>query len=550
MFNRRKFLKTMAAGAAASAQPVTVLASRNAESVGGFGVHEFIESNPDAVFIMRTNVDVKTNSDGMKQAGMDFGRSVIVPKENGVPLSHLVPIKPNLTSSYSSSYTQEKIESTMGIVTDPHFVEGIIESMKELGLSGNQFYLREVNSPEHFGPRGYTDMAERTGADMRDLATVVWSSNSSATTLSSEYVQWIDLPEGLWYRKIPYLWPVNAPNTFYLNVAKFKTHGMGVTLCGKNIQGTMAHNYQAHCSSPNRSMDMNSTDMNPNAFADIQANFDRHLAEGVPRWDRTGSNWNCGIGMETWASRATDNHLASNVALNIIEGVYGRDGNFSAGPHMPDGSVDLNNKRGIAKDYMSNIVIFGKNAFHNDVIGHWLAGHEPGNFGLFYLSRDRGMSKYINPFSVPLYEWNNGVATRVQLDTLERTPLLTYYLQKNYGGQTENYWHMVDEPVDYTTVDVAREEVSDKPGSFVLNQNYPNPFNPYTSIEFTIPHDGHARLEVYNVSGQVIDVLVDGRLTRGSHMATFNTNGHASGTYFYRFMFGGFSEVRKMTLLK
>ncbi len=50
----------------------------------------------------------------------------------------------------------------MGILTDVHFTEGVIEGMKELGLGGDQFYMREVNYGSHVRNHGWEDMAERT----------------------------------------------------------------------------------------------------------------------------------------------------------------------------------------------------------------------------------------------------------------------------------------------------------------------------------------------------------------------------------------------------
>lgn len=538
MFNRRTFIKTAAAAAGTvAAKPAIINASPAATTTGFFGVNDFIENNPDAVFIMRTNVDVKTNGAAIKDVAQQFSRSVFVPKENGYPISTMIPIKPNLTSSISSSYT---LEHGMGIVTDPYFVEGVIEGMKELGLAGSQFYLREVNTPSHFGPRGYNDMAARTGADIRDMSAKV-------NTMSAEDVVWVDRPEGVWYRRIPYMWPINAPNTFMLNIAKFKTHGMGVTLCCKNLQGSICHYYQAHCSY--FTMDMDAADRNPSAVDDVKANHARHLAAGVPRWDKPGNTWNCGLGMELWASRCLDNNLSTPCGLHIIEGVYGRDGNFQAGPWDSSGNLNVTNTNGIAKDYMTNIIIFGKNQFNNDIIGHWLAGHEPGNFGLFHMAIDRGMNSYLDPFSIPVYEWKDGQAILTPLSEFTRTPLLTYYLQKNYNDQTEPYWHMVDEPYEYAPVGVDKS-YNGKPEAFVLHQNSPNPFNPSTSIQYDLPSNGNIKLEVFNASGQLVDVLVEGYRTRGSHMAVWNTRNHSSGTYFYRLRVNGHSETKKMTLVK
>ncbi|MHB9029408.1 MAG: DUF362 domain-containing protein [Candidatus Latescibacterota bacterium] len=537
MINRRRFLQSaVAAGGAAPFAPLQALGSRYQSSTGFFGLHSFIENHPNSVFIMKTGVDVKTNGAAIKQTALQFARSVFVPRESGVPLTTIIPIKPNLTCSSTSSKTFT-LEYGMGIVTDPFFTEGVIQGLKELGISGEQCYLREVNCPRDFGPRGYTAMAERTRADIRAL-------NAGVDVLSSNDLVWIETPQGLWYRRIPYLWPVNAPNTWLLNIAKFKTHGMGVTLCCKNIQGTISIPYQEHCAAPTSSMSMKPGDRNLNYSTEITANYNRHLAEKLPRWDKPTS----GLKMETWASRCTDNNLAlrDTVGLHIIEGIYGRDGNgFHEGPN----SGTFNTKE--AWDYMTNIVIFGKNQVYVDNIGHWLAGHEPGNFGLFHLARDRGMCETINPQNIPVYEWKaDGSATLTSLNDFVRTPLKTNYMQRNYNGQTEPLYHLCNERYEYPPEALLGVDRKADPQAFLLHQNKPNPFNPSTSIEFYLPKGGNARLEVYNASGQLMETLADGYYAAGSHMATWNTAGKSSGVYFYRFRSGDFASIRKMMLLK
>ena len=104
MFNRRNFLKTLPlAGMAGQFNQVHALTSRKSAN-DYFGVHEFIENNPEAVFIMKTDIDVKTNDEAKKSAGMEFGRSVLVPKEDGVPITNLVTIKPKLPISPLKKY--------------------------------------------------------------------------------------------------------------------------------------------------------------------------------------------------------------------------------------------------------------------------------------------------------------------------------------------------------------------------------------------------------------------------------------------------------------
>ena len=550
MITRRDFLKAAsAAGTLGLAHQVNVHASRHQDSTGFFGLHPFIENNPDAVFIMRTGVDHVLNSDAKKGAGLDFCRSTVVPRENGVPLTSLIPIKPNMRFEFgwnvngkSEKTADTKVKGYKG--TDAFFVEGIVDGMKELGMSGDQFFIREVNNTSSgMGSADYPGVGERTGAEVRYMGDKVG-------VISENDLVWTDTPEGIWYRKIPYLWPINAPDSWLLNVAKFKAHSMCLTLCAKNLQGSIAKNYQAHCTAYNTKMDMDYYNhKNPKALSDIKANYERHLADGIPRWDRPGSNtWNSGIGMETWASRCIDNNKAQPAGLHILEGIYGVDGHFWSGPH-PAGNE--NNPNGESWEYMSNIIIFGLNAFNIDNIGHWLGGHEPGNIGLFHIAIENGLSNYLNPMNIPLYEWKaDGSANRVNLTDFEKTPLLTFYMRRDYLGEEpeEDHWHLVNEPYDYPAP--AKIELSEKPEAIVLNQNYPNPFNPSTSIGYSLPYGGDVRIEIYNTAGQLVEVLAEGYRRAGAHMAVWNTSKHPSGTYFYRLLSGGFSEVKKMTLLK
>ena len=60
------------------------------------------------------------------------------------------------------------------------------------------------------------------------------------------------------------------------------------------------------------------------------------------------------------------------------------------------------------------------------------------------------------------------------------------------------------------------------PTEYNLFQNYPNPFNPSTKIKFALPVAAHVRLEVFNLLGQSIEVLVDEEKSAGYYNAPFN----------------------------
>ncbi len=88
------------------------------------------------------------------------------------------------------------------------------------------------------------------------------------------------------------------------------------------------------------------------------------------------------------------------------------------------------------------------------------------------------------------------------------------------------------------------------PESFYLGQNYPNPFNPSTTIEYGVPRATHVTLTIRNALGQRIAVLVDEAKPPGRYQVTWNSNGHASGVYFFTIRAGRFEQTKQMTLVK
>lgn len=85
---------------------------------------------------------------------------------------------------------------------------------------------------------------------------------------------------------------------------------------------------------------------------------------------------------------------------------------------------------------------------------------------------------------------------------------------------------------------------------FELEQNYPNPFNPSTSIKFTLPKSGHVRIIVYNTLGQEVKTLINSFKEAGTYTIEFNADNLNTGLYFYKLETEGFTQVKKMTLLK
>lgn len=117
-----------------------------------------------------------------------------------------------------------------------------------------------------------------------------------------------------------------------------------------------------------------------------------------------------------------------------------------------------------------------------------------------------------------------------------------------YTGSTKglpvgdlNWW-------GFTSIDSKDQKVVAK--NFQLSQNYPNPFNPSTTINFVIGKTNNVKLEIFNVVGQRVTTLVNGKMTAGDHSIVWNAQNVASGVYFYKLSVDQASQSRKMILMR
>jgi hypothetical protein len=88
------------------------------------------------------------------------------------------------------------------------------------------------------------------------------------------------------------------------------------------------------------------------------------------------------------------------------------------------------------------------------------------------------------------------------------------------------------------------------PSKFDLSQNYPNPFNPSTTLKVSLTHSGVMSLTIYNVLGQVVQVVDQGNKQAGEYTYNVSMDRFASGIYFYTLRQGTNSITKKMVLLK
>jgi uncharacterized protein (DUF362 family) len=420
MLNRRDFLRTGALAAAGALPAVRAAGAAFFPPEAYFGLHSFIESNPKAVFIRRTHVADKMDEAAKRREGLTLAREIFVPmREPGVPLSHRIVLKPNFMSVHSKDRPDV---DNWGTGTDPQFYEGMVMGLKELGLK--QFHFVEADEYYLWNTRGFVDINQRLGVQMNE------PDRRPRHFRESWDMTWSKVPEAVIFKRIPQYTPVNEPNTWLLNIAKWKAHGMCMSLSVKNEQGLVVNPFVEFCSGWRMVTgvpDFMKPEINPNAEADVKKFFERHLKMN---YDRYQSRASLGpIDQEIWAHKTCDHMSVMNTGLAMIEGIYSRDGDgFNEG-----------------RDYLTNMVMFSKDKFRLDAIGMYLGGHEPGNVHLFRIAKERGLTDTFNPWEIPVYEWVNGAAVPRKLTDFERTPLRTYYLQK----PGEPLYHLVNEPFDY-----------------------------------------------------------------------------------------------------
>jgi hypothetical protein len=125
------------------------------------------------------------------------------------------------------------------------------------------------------------------------------------------------------------------------------------------------------------------------------------------------------------------------------------------------------------------------------------------------------------------------------------TPGRWYYRLKQIDLNGAVHYH------DGVVIDVVTGvPMAQLPADYALHQNYPNPFNPATRIAFDLPEQSHVRLEVFDVLGRTVRVIINAEMPPGHHSALVEAADLASGVYLYRLRAGSFTKVRKLVVSK
>jgi len=124
-------------------------------------------------------------------------------------------------------------------------------------------------------------------------------------------------------------------------------------------------------------------------------------------------------------------------------------------------------------------------------------------------------------------------------------------------GPPAGYWNYLIRAyasIGGNTVAIDPSGIVTIPNDFSLGANYPNPFNPSTTFEFATPNDGVVNFTVYDLLGQVI-YTENRTLFAGNYEFTWDGQNQlnqqvVSGVYFLKMEADGFTQTRKMLMMK
>ena len=90
----------------------------------------------------------------------------------------------------------------------------------------------------------------------------------------------------------------------------------------------------------------------------------------------------------------------------------------------------------------------------------------------------------------------------------------------------------------------------EEPSIFSVSQAYPNPFNPTTNISLVLNANADLSVKVYNLTGQLVDVIAEGNFSPSTYNWTWKAENLASGVYFIKTQVGSNVSTQKVMLLK
>lgn len=356
-------------------------------------LREEIMENPSAVFVVWTGVVSQKDADGLfppenEQFLLEGRRVARLIFRKGEKNGGATFIQPNFVGGFSA----DRRSVNNGISTHPSFVAGFGDALREMGNTCMVIGANGAAAHEHFVQSGVAGIMNAHGLFLTEGKYGQWEDY-----ISSEVV-WIDYPEGVVMRKIPFFRLIKEKDTTFINMAKDRIHQLGfTTLCLKNLQGTMPVGYMHICQPWNdlkKPMNLlpGKKVFNKDYQREIEKRYIKHANMNYKYWDEggfakayfDGGGWeefkrggkNADYKLfwgEQWGQRMMD--VASNIRpqVNLVEGIVGIDGANAL--------------------HLNNFVAVSRSMVSCDSVAAWLMGHDPRELPFLRIANERGLGE-------------------------------------------------------------------------------------------------------------------------------------------------------------
>lgn len=137
----------------------------------------------------------------------------------------------------------------------------------------------------------------------------------------------------------------------------------------------------------------------------------------------------------------------------------------------------------------------------------------------------------------------NGTGRKAAID-LDRIFIYGFPL---YFMEAEGVQEAVTRMMNRIVISTEDEQI---PAAQMTLNVAPNPFNPSTKLQFSMPQAAKASLKLYNMKGQLLQVLHEGLLAKGNHSYTLELPNLPSAIYIISFEAAGKRLHKRISLLK
>ena len=342
-------------------------------------LHPFVEAHPEAVFIWRTRMGSmdEYTPDRLVAVGRRVARDLLH-RTTAADVQRFV-VKPNICGGPREGEDPSTWRNQPGESTSVDVVRGFLEQMGELGATPDRITLTEGRSgldlSHIFRNSGYEYMCAQLGVELM---------NNGRDPYGPEDLNWVELDEGVVFREIPIVRPVNDPGVDLISIATMKAHPLALTtLAVKNLQGLVAFRYKHFCHELEM-LEKGEGRYTPEVLSHFRSGLRERLEPLCSRHQQEDPAWT--LRDELYANRACDSLLALRPMISVVEGVLARGG--------------TGYRRG--EDILANTLVAGINPVHVDAVTTFLMGQDPDRPNYLRLAAERGLGTR-DPFAVETY---------------------------------------------------------------------------------------------------------------------------------------------------